>query len=934
MVKGKLNNYPLPPSMTPEKPRDSKGSGGRRGNDVQLSESWTRRLSSSAVGNDNKAAASRQSSSSSSSNANANANAGSGYQPPKSPPRSSPRSSQPMPSPAPTATRRQPFDIEQQHPSDAAASGRPDSKKRAYLRSLSKKLSSSGQSGKSISNPKLLSPHSTAREKEMNNNLQQPPPSSLSTSSPPLQPPDQQPSSISQSFSTTKGSTYHIQPRNYKGFSTPFCGLFATSGGLPTADHVHPQLHHQRDLNHHQREIQTSHLRTDLCSLPCFGVLQADHTRYLFTHTRPPTFCKRIRKKRVMVREEILWRLRRREEKIKKRMEKQRERLTLGGGTMSSEAEEEDEYEYYSEDEYEYHQSGYETSLGQSRFEMNCAHRILGCYPSDIPGEPCCSKGDETDDYILQQPENAAGGDLCTKLWSTCCAKPCLPCFPCCNNSYGCHIQFCGLCALSQEAREANLTLPRHLRMIDYITMEPFLLYYPRIVELRRSAVNSFWEHCQAISALSKLLLVSFKVILVALTVISLSTAVGYWNLADMAVLFTTFLQSFAVMYLIHWGWHRYDLSIDAVIKYFACGFAICTSMAFTVELLEYLAFQLAVLFMCYVLGVTEAQDNGYGGAGMHMASDEWNSGRFLKFFGLDSDARVGHGRSLAAGSDILQGFFSRQPAAKILYILISSYVMAGLVEELCKYFGFVMVDHPDFCSERELEKAKATMPLQLLRDRAEDEDEEDPTENQCGPNQKNEEAPAPRIMVTDTTLASFNPAMQRRSLSSIRSGVTVAMVAVALGFACCENILHIFIYNRSSLRSEIATLIVKSMFPVHPIAAAIQSIYVCRRDLEKDPSIGLGRIVLPSIIFHGTYDFALLMITSSWQRGHKDQYFYQGENVTGVAIMSFCVSLCIVLAGGLYYFFSSRAQYARLRGESGSGGNSALSETSFGLLA
>mmetsp|Transcript_5482 Transcript_5482/g.12509 ORF Transcript_5482/g.12509 Transcript_5482/m.12509 type:complete len:257 (-) Transcript_5482:80-850(-) len=255
------------------------------------------------------------------------------------------------------------------------------------------------------------------------------------------------------------------------------------------------------------------------------------------------------------------------------------------------------------------------------------------------------------------------------------------------------------------------------------------------------------------------------------------------------------------------------------------------------------------------------------------------------------------------------------------------------------------MVDHPDFCSERELEKAKATMPLQLLRHRADDDDDDDEEEEASAENnddgesnshyQKNKSTAAAVVPDTTSSLATFNPAMQRRSLSSIRSGVTVAMVAVALGFACCENVLHIFIYDRSSLRSEITTLIVKSLFPVHPISAAIQSIYVCRRDLEKDPSIGLGRIVLPSIIFHGTYDFALLMITSSWQRSNKEQYFYQGGNdVTGVAIVSFCVSLFIVLTGGLHYMCSSRAQYARLRGESGNGGNnSALSEASFGLL-
>lgn len=142
------------------------------------------------------------------------------------------------------------------------------------------------------------------------------------------------------------------------------------------------------------------------------------------------------------------------------------------------------------------------------------------------------------------------------------------------------------------------------------------------------------------------------------------------------------------------------------------------------------------------------------------------------------------------------------------------------------------MVDHPDFCSERELEKAKATMPLQLLRDRA-DSDEDDEEAANAGEAQSSSNNSARANVVADTAaIDSFDPSMQRRSLCSIRAGVTVAMVAVALGFACCkfrasclwltfayvtwnislltarclfetgENILHIFIFNRSSLRS------------------------------------------------------------------------------------------------------------------------------------
>ena len=118
-------------------------------------------------------------------------------------------------------------------------------------------------------------------------------------------------------------------------------------------------------------------------------------------------------------------------------------------------------------------------------------------------------------------------------------------------------------------------------------------------------------------------------------------------------------------------------------------------------------------------------------------------------------------------------------------------------------------------------------------------------------------------------------------------------------------------------------------MFPVHPIAAAIQSVYVCQRDVEKDTTIGLGRIVLPSVAFRGTYELALYAITSSWQK--DENYFYRVENVAGVAIVSFCVSLLIVMAGGLYYARISRAQYGRLIDESD--GAHAPTETSFNLL-
>lgn len=54
----------------------------------------------------------------------------------------------------------------------------------------------------------------------------------------------------------------------------------------------------------------------------------------------------------------------------------------------------------------------------------------------------------------------------------------------------------------------------------------------------------------------------------------------------DMGVFMLTFLQSFVVLYFIHWKWNRFDLSFDAVVKYFAAGFLLSTFLAFGFETL------------------------------------------------------------------------------------------------------------------------------------------------------------------------------------------------------------------------------------------------------------------------------------------------------------------------------------------------------------
>jgi len=149
-------------------------------------------------------------------------------------------------------------------------------------------------------------------------------------------------------------------------------------------------------------------------------------------------------------------------------------------------------------------------------------------------------------------------------------------------------------------------------------------------------------------------------------------------------------------------------------------------------------------------------------------------------------------------------------------------------------------------------------------------------------------------------------------------------MVSVALGFACCENLMYIFVYSPPSIGVEISTLLARSLFPVHPLCAAIQSIGVCRRDLEGDKRYGLGLIILPAILLHGSFDFVLMvaayfMQVNTIKEGTGDDATAAPENEDGATedileqLPSILVVFGLVIVGYTYYVVQSRAQTRRL---------------------
>ncbi|KAL7547802.1 hypothetical protein ACHAWF_011073 [Thalassiosira exigua] len=386
---------------------------------------------------------------------------------------------------------------------------------------------------------------------------------------------------------------------------------------------------------------------------------------------------------------------------------------------------------------------------------------------------------DETAGMVIRdgpEDEEEPEEDFCTRLWA-CLAGT----FWCC----GCWCQCCGCCALAQEEREVNRLTGNEEQTIDYLTFQPYSEYYPSIESLRESRDSSPWKHYKAISDLSSNLLKNVAAVLVILILFALSDINSNFTWENMIVLLLTLGQAFFIEWLVHWRWNLFDLSFDSVIKYFACGFLLTTPMAVIFEMIVSTLGSVLMFVLATIIIASDSQ----------LAND------------LASDPKKG-----------MEEIFVNFPALFVFMEFVNAFLVAALVEEMVKYFGYRMVVTPD-----------------LL----------------------------PKGRYTPTTGNSTGSTSESR-VKSTGSGVTVAMVSVALGFACCENLMYVFVYAPPTLGVQISTLVARSLFPVHPLCAAIQSIGVCKRDLEGDKRFGVGRIIFPAILLHGSFDFVLSKFFSS----------------------------------------------------------------------
>ncbi len=90
----------------------------------------------------------------------------------------------------------------------------------------------------------------------------------------------------------------------------------------------------------------------------------------------------------------------------------------------------------------------------------------------------------------------------------------------------------------------------------------------------------------------------------------------------------------------------------------------------------------------------------------------------------------------------------------------------------------------------------------------------------------------------------------------------------------------------------------------------AIQSIGVCRQQLEKDKSYGLFRILFPAILLHGTYDFSIMLVEFLLTVNPNAE---DAAVQVKYSLIALSCSVVFVLLGIFYYAVESHRQIHRL---------------------
>jgi hypothetical protein len=137
--------------------------------------------------------------------------------------------------------------------------------------------------------------------------------------------------------------------------------------------------------------------------------------------------------------------------------------------------------------------------------------------------------------------------------------------------------------------------------------------------------------------------------------------------------LYGTLLQPMMILYFVYWSWNRLDISLDAVIKFFASGFFICTGISIVYEMLA----SIFASVLEYLISLVAA-------LGMILSGSIDVDAVLLD---VDDDKAV-------PSKDVPIAYLILMA---VLTAFLNAFAVAALVEELGKYLTFWMTsEHPD----------------------------------------------------------------------------------------------------------------------------------------------------------------------------------------------------------------------------------------------
>lgn len=276
---------------------------------------------------------------------------------------------------------------------------------------------------------------------------------------------------------------------------------------------------------------------------------------------------------------------------------------------------------------------------------------------------------------------------------------------------------------------------------------------------------------------------------------------------------------------------------------------------------------------------------------------------------------------------------------------LVNAYFVAALVEELCKYYGFRFVEHPDLIFltglDRSAEQAQRSGGLdsykydsQLVSSRSHESEGELSETDSLGRVRRPK-----RRMLNESADFDDDGEPELRTLQQQAAAITTGMISVAVGLACAENFLYVFFlggfggggggggYDSNNVYLELGILLFRSLFPVHALSAAMQSVNMIRKFIEErhsgERNIGVGRIILPAILLHGTFD-AILMCVNAYIEAAVDRYYANGgtdddasyEAPYNVFLLNLIAPVGIIgvmLASFGWYSYQNKQQMSRL---------------------